>query len=60
MSEVATLNFVITIIRPNIQYITNRLAEVNKGPVKKHMAMLKYLWRYMAGTKSLGLCAGGR
>ena len=60
VSEVATLNFAATITRPDIQYTTNRLAEANKGPAKEHVAVLKYLWRYMAGTKSLGLRAGGR
>jgi len=43
MSEVATLNFVATIIRPDIQYTTNRLAEANKGPAKEHVAVLKHL-----------------
>jgi len=56
----AMLNFVATIIRFNIQYITNRLAKANKGPVKEHVAMLKYLWRYMAEIKSLSLYANGR
>ena len=56
----ATLNFVATIIRPDIQYIMNRLAEANKGLTKKHIAILKYFWRYMAGTKSLGFYTGGR
>ena len=60
MSEVATLNFVTTIIRPNIQYTTNRLAEANKGPTKEYIVVLKYLWRYIVGTKSLGFCIGGR
>ncbi len=60
VSEVATLNFAATITRPDIQYTTNRLAEANKGPAKEHVAVLKHLWRYMAGTKSLGLRAGGR
>ncbi len=60
MSEMAMLNFVIIIIRPDIQYTTNRLVEINKGLTKEHVVMLKYLWRYMAGTKSLGLRASGR
>jgi len=60
MSEVATLNFAITITRPDIQYTTNRLAETNKGPTEEHMAILKYFWRYMVGTKSLDLYTGGR
>ncbi len=58
--EVATLNFVATITRPDIQYITNRLAEANKSLAKEYIAVLKHLWRYMAGTKSLGFRVGGR
>ena len=60
MSEVAILNFATTIIRPDIQYTTNRLAEANKGLAKEYIAVLKHLWKYMAGTKSLGLYTGGR
>ena len=54
------LNFVATIIRLDIQYTINRLAEANKGFTKEHIAVLKYMWRYIAGTKSLGLRVGGR
>ncbi len=57
MSEVAILNFTATIICLDIQYTTNRLAEANKGFTKEYVAVLKYLWRYMAGMKSLGLYA---
>src|SRR6266699_900821 len=60
ISKVTILNFVTTIIRSNIQYITNCLAEVNKGSVKEYIVVLKYIWRYIIGTKSLGLCIGGR
>ena len=60
VSEVATLNFAATITRPDIQYTTNRLAEANKGPAKEHVAVLKYLWRYIAGTKSFSFCVGRR
>ena len=60
VSEVATLNFAATITCPDIQYTTNRLAEANKGPAKEYIAVLKHLWRYIAGTKSFGLRAGGR
>ncbi len=60
MSEVTTLNFAATITHPDIQYTTNRLAEANKGPTKEHVAVLKHLWKYMAGTKSLGLRTDGR
>ncbi len=56
----ATLNFITMIIRPDIQYTTNRLIEVNKGPAKEYIAVLKYLWRYIAGTKSLGLYINDR
>ena len=60
MSEVAILNFAATIIRFDIQYTTNCLAEANKGPTKEYVAVLKHLWRYMAGTKSLNLYISGR
>ena len=56
----AILNFIATIIRLNIQYTTNCLAKVNKSPTKKHIAMLKHLWKYMAKTKSLGLHTNSR
>ena len=60
MFEIIILNFVITIIQPNIQYTTNRLAEANKGPAKEHIVVLKHLWKYIVRTKSLGLRANGR
>ncbi len=60
VSEMATLNFAATITRPDVQYTTNCLAEANKGPAKEYVAVLKHLWRYIAGTKSLGLRADGR
>ena len=53
------LNFITTIIRPNIQYIINYLIKANKGPAKKHIVMLKHLWRYITGTKSLGFYTSG-
>ncbi len=43
MFEVATLNFVATIIRLNIQYTINRLVETNKNLAKEYKAILKYL-----------------
>ena len=60
ISEMATLNFAAIIICLDIQYTTNRLTEANKDPTKEYVAVLKYLWRYMAGTKSLGLRVGRR
>ena len=54
------MNFAATITRLDIQYTTNRLAEANKGLTKEHIAVLKHLWRYMAGTKSLGFRTDGR
>ena len=54
------LNFATTIIRPDIQYTTNRLAKANKDLAKKYIVVLKHLWRYMIGTKSLGLRTNGR
>ena len=55
MSEITTLNFAAIIIRLDIQYTTNRLAEVNKSLAKEYVAILKHLWRYITKTKSLSL-----
>jgi len=53
------LNFTATIIRLDIQYTTNCLTEANKDLTKEYIAVLKHLWKYIAKTKSLGLCTGG-
>jgi len=46
-------------MRPDIQYIMNRFAEGNKGPLKEHLLMLKNLWRYIAEIEEFALIIGG-
>ena len=57
--ETASINFLATGTRPDIQYTVNRLAEGNKGPSKEHLMVLKNLWRYIAETGQLALVIGG-
>ena len=37
-----------------------RIGEANAGPSKEHLDLLRHLWRYISGTKALGIRCGGK
>lgn len=59
VSQVASLNYLAINTRPDTSYVLSRLSEANKGPSEKHLELLKHFWRYVAGTRKLGLKIGG-
>jgi len=54
-----SLNWLATGTRLDIAYTVSRLCEANNRPSKKHMELVDHLFRYLVGTKSLGLVFGG-
>lgn len=45
--------------RPDIAYAANFLGRHRVKPTSQHMAQAKRMWRYICGTKKLGLTLGG-
>ena len=45
--------------RPDIAYAANFLGRHRQKPTRQYMEQLKRLWRYLSGTKDLGLTLGG-
>ena len=60
IAETASLNYLATGTRPDISFTVSKLSQANKGPSKEHIGLLNHLWRYIKGTKSLGIKLGGR
>ncbi|KAL2016242.1 hypothetical protein VTK56DRAFT_4018 [Thermocarpiscus australiensis] len=58
--ECGSLNYLAVCTRPDISYTIMRIGEVNAGPSQAHLDLLQHLWRYVVGTKSLGLRCGGK
>jgi hypothetical protein len=46
--------------RPDVAYAANFLGRARNKPTSQHMEQLKRLWRYLSGTRKLGLTLGGR
>ena len=46
--------------RPNIAYTANFLGRHRNKPTSQHMEQVKRVWRYLSGTRKLGLTLGGR
>jgi hypothetical protein len=59
VAETASLNYLATGTRPDISFTVSKLSQANKGPSKEHIGLLNHLWRYIKGTKSLGIKLGG-
>ena len=38
----------------------NELSPANQGPNPTHQLLVKHLWRYLVGTKNLGIMLGGK
>ena len=55
-SVVASLLYLMNWTRPDIAYTVTKLCKFMHNPGKPHMAALKHLLRYVAGTKDYGLC----
>jgi len=54
-SLVALANFLACWTRPDIAFVVNKLCKFMANPGELHWQMLKYLIRYLKGTKSKGL-----
>ena len=46
--------------RPDLAYAANFLGRHRTNPTRQHMEQLKRLWRYLSGTRNLGLVLGGK
>jgi hypothetical protein len=44
---------------PDVAYAANFLGRHRQKPTSQHMEQLKRLWRYLSGTRNLGLTLGG-
>jgi hypothetical protein len=55
-----SLNWLSIAIRPNITATVNELSPANQGPSRTHQLLVKHLWRYLVGTKNLGIMLGGK
>lgn len=58
--ETGSINYLVTGTRPDMAYTMMRLSEANAGPSNEHLQLLHHLWRYISGTKALGLRCGGK
>ena len=54
-----SLNFLSTGTRPDITFTVFKLMEANSGPSNEHLQLLKHLFRYLIGTKTLGILYSG-
>jgi hypothetical protein len=45
--------------RPDVAYAANFLGRHRQKPTSQHLEQLKRLWRYLSGTRNLGLTLGG-
>lgn len=59
IKKTGSLNWLSTGTRPDISYTVSRLCEANSGPSQQHLDLLHHLFRYIKGTKALGLSFGG-
>jgi hypothetical protein len=46
--------------RPDVAYAANHLGRHRQKPTRQHADQLKRVWRYISGTKKLGLILGGK
>ena len=45
--------------RPDVTYAVNFLGRHREQPTRQHLYQIKRVWRYLSGTKKLGLILGG-
>src|SRR5580700_2974952 len=58
--QTGSINYLSCHTRPDITFTSNRLASGNCGPSPTHWKALQHLFRYLIGTKELGILLGGQ
>ena len=58
--QTGSTNYLSCHTRPDITFISNKLAGGNSGPSPTHWKALQHLFRYLVGTKDLGILLGGQ
>jgi hypothetical protein len=58
--QTGSTNYLSCHTRPDITYTSNKLAGGNSGPSPAHWKALQHLFRYLVGTKELGILLGGQ
>ena len=54
-SQIGVLLYVAGKTRPDIAYAVMQLSRYSNHPSAVHVAALRHLWRYLCGTKDLGI-----
>lgn len=57
--DVGSIMYAAITVRIDIAFITNQLAQHCQNPGLEHWEAVKRVLRYLAGTRSLGLCFNG-
>lgn len=60
LQRTESLNYLSMGTRPDITYTVQKLSEANMNSSEHHDRVLKHLFRYLYGTKTLALCLGGK
>jgi hypothetical protein len=60
IKDTGSINWVSCGTRADIAYTMSRLAEANAGPSQAHLELMKYLCRYLKGTKNYGIELGDK
>jgi hypothetical protein len=55
LSAIGALMYLANNTRPNIAFVVNLLARHSSAPTKRHWVGIKNIFRYLNGTKDLGL-----
>ena len=55
LSAIGALMYIANCTRPDIAFAVNLLARHNAAPMKRHWAGVKNIFRYLNGTRNLGL-----
>lgn len=58
--QTGSINYLSCHTRPDITFISNKLAGGNCGPSPMHWKALQHLFRYLVGTRDLGIILGGK
>ena len=57
---VGSAQWILNNTRPDLAYPANFLGRHRTNPTRQHMEQLKRMWRYLSGTRNLGLVLGGK
>jgi hypothetical protein len=55
LSAIGALMYLTNNFRPDITFAVNLLARYSAAPTKRHWARIKNIFRYLNGTRDLGL-----